>query len=138
MKYILDTNAVSAAMKGEPNVLYRMQAVGKKNLGIPEPVYAELAYGIGRLPKSKRKASLQSRYVAIFNELGSVPWTHEVTEQYGALKAHLEHKGKRIEDFDAAIAAHALTSGAILVTANLEHMTRIPGLTVEDWLEPID
>jgi predicted transcriptional regulator len=41
--------------------------------------------------------------------------------------------GKRIEDFDAAIAAHALALGATLVTVNLGHMTRFPGLRVEDW-----
>lgn len=137
MKYVLDTNAVSAAMKGEPNLLRRMQVAGKKNLGIPEPVYAELAYGIERLPKSKRRSQLQSRYDAIYNELGSIGWDHSATEHYGLIKAQLERKGKRIEDFDAAIAAHALANGAVLVTANIEHMARVPGLTVEDWLEPL-
>lgn len=136
MKYILDTNAVSAAMKGEPHVLQRMQAVGKKNLGVPEPVYAELAYGIERLPKSRRRTSLQARYQAVFNELKSVPWTHAVSEYFGVIKAQLERKGKCIEDFDAAIAAHALAAGAVLVTADVEHMARVPGLAFEDWLEP--
>ncbi|HEY5958235.1 MAG TPA: type II toxin-antitoxin system VapC family toxin [Polyangiaceae bacterium] len=138
MKYILDTNAVSAVMKGEPSLLRRMQVAGKKNLGIPEPVYAELAYGIERLPKSKRRSQLQSRYDAIYSELGSIAWDHAVTEHYGLIKAQLERKGKRIEDFDAAIAAHALANGAVLVTANVEHMARVPGLVVEDWLEPLE
>lgn len=124
-------------MNGEPRVLRRMHAVGKKNLGVPEPVYAEIAYGIEMLPNSKRKISLRSRYDAVFNELGSVPWTHDVTEHYGSIKAQLERKGKRIEDFDAAIAAHALANGAILVTANTEHMTRVPGLSIENWFEPL-
>lgn len=138
MKFVLDTNAVSAAMKGESNVLARMRAVGKKNLGVPEPVYAEVVYGIERLPKSKRRVALQARYEAIFKELGSVPWTHAVTEHYGLIKARLEHKGKRIEDFDAAIAAHALATGAILVTANIDHMARVPGLVIEDWLASLE
>ena len=34
---------------------------------------------------------------------------------------------------DAAIAAHALASGATLVTTNLDHMARVPGLQIEDW-----
>lgn len=114
-----------------------MQVAGKKNLGIPKPVYAELAYGIERLPKSKRRSQLQSRCDAIYKELGSITWDHSVTEHYGLIKAQLERKGKRIEDFDAAIAAHALANGAVLVTANIEHMARVPGLVVEDWLEPL-
>jgi tRNA(fMet)-specific endonuclease VapC len=137
LKYVLDTNAVSAVMKGEPGLLRRMQVAGKKNLGIPEPVYAELAYGIERLPKSKRRTQLQSRYDAIYNELGSIPWDHAVTEHYGLIEAQLERKGKKLEDFDAAIAAHALANGAVLVTANVAHMARVAGLTVEDWLEPL-
>jgi len=50
------------------------------------------------------------------------------------IKAALERKGQRIEDFDAAMAAHALAVGAILVTANLDDMTRVPDLKVEDWV----
>lgn len=48
-------------------------------------------------------------------------------------QAALERSSKRIEDFDAAIAAHALAVGGTLVTANVDPMTRVPGLTVEDW-----
>jgi tRNA(fMet)-specific endonuclease VapC len=49
-------------------------------------------------------------------------------------QALLEKRGQRIEDVDAAIAAHAAASGATLVTANLRQMVRVPGLTVESWL----
>jgi tRNA(fMet)-specific endonuclease VapC len=133
LNYVLDTNAVSAAMKGDPNVLERMREAGRKKLAVPEPVYAEIAYGIERLPKSKKRSKLLVLYRAIYEELGSMPWTHEVTEHFASVKSTLEHKGKRIEDFDAAIAAHALAAGAILVTADVDHMERVPGLKVEDW-----
>ncbi len=52
---------------------------------------------------------------------------------YGRVKASLERPGTRIEDVDAAIAAHALAFGATLVTADLDHMTHVPGLRVENW-----
>jgi tRNA(fMet)-specific endonuclease VapC len=51
---------------------------------------------------------------------------------FGRITTILERRGTRIEDFDAAIAAHALAADATLVT-NLGHMVRIPGLRVEDW-----
>jgi tRNA(fMet)-specific endonuclease VapC len=133
LNYVLDTNAVSAAMKGDPNVLERMRNAGRKRLAVPEPVYAEIAYGIERLPKSKKRSELLALYSAIYEELGSMAWTHEVTQHFASVKSTLEHKGKRIEDFDAAIAAHALAASAILVTADLDHMERVPGLKVEDW-----
>lgn len=38
-----------------------------------------------------------------------------------------------IEDFDVAVAAHAVAYRAVLVTAKVRHMSRIAGLVVEDW-----
>jgi tRNA(fMet)-specific endonuclease VapC len=137
VKLILDTNAVSALMKGDPVFIERLkQRSSKEEVGIPQPVLAEIAYGIERLPKSKRREALQERFDLVRSELARASWSDEVSESFGRIKAMLEKKGQRIEDFDAAIAAHALASDAVLVTANLEHMTRIPGLTVEDWSAP--
>lgn len=76
---------------------------------------------------------LRESFELIRSELARESWTDEVSETFGRIKAALEKKGQRIEDFDAAIAAHALARGATLVAANLDHMTRVPGLTVEDW-----
>ena len=124
-------------MKGEPPVIQRLQAVNRSDVAIPQPVIAEIAYGIERLPKSKRRETLQKRFDAVRTELGRVAWTDIVSERFGAIKTALEKRGKRIEDFDAAIAAHALAEGAVLVTANLEQMTRVPGLRVEDWSKTV-
>jgi tRNA(fMet)-specific endonuclease VapC len=76
---------------------------------------------------------LQERFDLLRAELSRCQWTDTVSECFGTIKATLERKGRRIEDFDAAIAAHALANGAVLVTANLSDMVRIPGLDVEDW-----
>jgi tRNA(fMet)-specific endonuclease VapC len=56
-----------------------------------------------------------------------------VSAAFATIKATLERRGERIEDFDAAVAAHAIAEGAVLVTANLKHMARVPELEVEDW-----
>ena len=136
MKLVLDTNAVSALMKGDLRVVERLKERSKDEVSVPQPVLAEIAYGIERLPKSKRKDVLQERFDLVRSELARSEWTDEVSESFGRIKATLEKKGRRIEDFDAAIAAHALARGAILVTANLDDMTRISGLTVEDWSSP--
>jgi len=136
VKFVLDTNAVSALMKGDPQMIERLKQKSKEEVSVPQPVLAEIAYGIERLPKSKRKAALQERFDLVRAELTRSSWSDDVSESFGSIKATLEKKGRRIEDFDAAIAAHALARDAVLVTANLDDMTRIPGLMVEDWSTP--
>jgi tRNA(fMet)-specific endonuclease VapC len=133
MKLVLDTNAVSALMKGDPGIVAKLKQRSKAEISVPQPVLAEIAYGIERLPRSKRKQALQERFDLVRSELARSVWSDEVSEWFGHIKAILERNGRRIEDFDAAIAAHALAGDAILVTANLDHMTRVPGLKVEDW-----
>jgi tRNA(fMet)-specific endonuclease VapC len=131
--YVLDTNAVSALMKGRGAFVERLASLAPGDVAIPQPVVAEIAFGIERLPRSKRRRVLQSRFDLICAEIPRTEWTDAVSQAYGRIKAALERRGSRIDDFDAAIAAHALASGARLVTANLDHMARVPGLQIEDW-----
>jgi tRNA(fMet)-specific endonuclease VapC len=133
MKYLLDTNIASEWMKGDQQVVERLRNMAKQDVAVPQPVLAELAYGIERLPRSKRKERLEGRLLAIRTEVRRMTWTDEVSAHFGTIKAALERRGERIEDFDAAIAAHALSVDAVLVTTNVKHMARIPGLRVEDW-----
>lgn len=133
MIYILDTNAVSALMKGSAALVERLAATEATDIAIPQPVLAEIAFGIERLPRSKRRTALQERFDLICSELLRAEWTDAVSHAYGRTKAALERRGTRIEDFDAATAAHALALDATLVTANLDHMIRVPGLQIEDW-----
>ena len=133
MIYVLDTNAVSALMKGSAAVVERLAANAPADVAIPHPVIAEIAFGIERLPRSRRRSVLQSRFDLLCSELPRAEWTDAVSQMYGRIKAALERRGTRIEDFDAAVAAHALAIGGTLVTANIDHMARVPGLQVEDW-----
>jgi tRNA(fMet)-specific endonuclease VapC len=137
VRYVLDTNVVSLLMKGDPNVIGRLKAVSRADVCMPQPVVAEISYGIQRLSRSKRKDALASRFELLKSEIGRVAWSDEVSEAFGGIKSGLERRGERIEDFDAAVAAHALAKGCVLVTANLKHMTRVPGLQVEDWTEQL-
>ena len=133
MIYVLDTNALSALMKGSPSFVERLSATVPADVAIPQPVIAEISFGIERLPRSKRRTALQARFDLIAGVIPRAEWTDAVSQAFGRIKATLERRGTRIEDFDAAIAAHAFARDATLVTANVSHMTRVPGLRVEDW-----
>lgn len=121
-------------MGDDERAMDRLATVARSEIGVPQPVLAEIAYGIARLAKSKRKKVLHERFELLRSVLPIAPWTQAVTDAFGEIKAKLELTGKRIEDFDAAIAAHAKAHRAVLVTSNVKHMERVPDLEVDDWL----
>lgn len=133
MKYVLDTNVVSELMGSNKRVRVRLSRLAPRDVAIPEPVFAEIAFGVERLPNSKRKQLLRESLELIRIEIHAVVWSARVTDAFASIKAKLERTGRLIEDFDIAIAAHARATGAVLVTANSRHMARIDDLELEDW-----
>jgi predicted nucleic acid-binding protein len=79
---------------------------------------------------------LEERFGVIAETFERVEWTDAVSAAFGEIKALLERKGRPIEDFDVAIAAHAVVNTATLVSANVKHMAGVPNLLIEDWLSP--
>jgi tRNA(fMet)-specific endonuclease VapC len=120
-------------MRGDRAVVARMAALEKTDVAVPQPVLAEIYYGIARLRPSRKKTWLTQRLAVFARELPRVVWSDEVSEQFGRLKADLKNARALIEDFDVAIAAHAVAHAATLVTSNRAHMQRVKGLEVEDW-----
>jgi predicted nucleic acid-binding protein len=90
--YVLDTNAVSALMKGTAAVIERLAATAPADIAVPQPVLADIAFGIARLPRSKRRAALQSRFELICAELPRAEWTDAVSQMFGRIKATLERR----------------------------------------------
>jgi tRNA(fMet)-specific endonuclease VapC len=62
-----------------------------------------------------------------------LPWIPEASRRFGEIKARLEKEGALIDDFDIAIAAIALSHEAGVLTANLAHFSRVPGLSRGQW-----
>lgn len=133
MKWLLDTTTVSALMRAETRVAAKFRAVSPADVTVPQPVLAEINHGLARLPRSRRRAELEGRWDILRRSLRRSPWTDAVSRRYGDLKAELERAGTPLDDFDIAIAAHALDAPATLVTSNARHFARVPGLSVEDW-----
>lgn len=102
MRYVLDTNAVSALMRADPAVLERLRAVTRADVALPQPVVAEIEYGLARLPKGRKRTALLERWQLFARELPRAVWSDEVSSHFGSLKALLEKSGKRLADFDLA------------------------------------
>lgn len=120
-------------MRGLPGAVERLAQFRPAEVLVPQPVISEVAYGIARLPPSQKRDHLQRRFRLLLSQLRRSEWTDEVSLCFGTVKAELEGRGVPLEDFDLAIAAHALARSGILVTDNIRHMSRISGLGLESW-----
>jgi tRNA(fMet)-specific endonuclease VapC len=65
-----------------------------------------------------------------------LPFDDTAAGVYGALRAQLERQGTPLAEPDLRIAAVALANDLILVTGNVRHFARVPGLPIENWLAP--
>lgn len=133
IEYVLDTNVVAAFMHNDVQVVARARNRGLGTCAIPQPVLAEIEFGVERLLRSKRRDLLEAQLSLVRIALIRIAWTDDISTHFARTKAALERSGGIIEDFDIAIAAHALSLNAVLVSANVKHMSRVPGLRLEDW-----
>jgi tRNA(fMet)-specific endonuclease VapC len=132
LRYLLDTNTVSALMRGDANVAARVAGTSREDVAISQVTAAEIEFGLRYLPASRRRRALEAQWSAIGSELIRLPWGDEVSRRFGERKAALEKAGRRMSDFDLAIAAHALAYGLTLVTAD-SAFERL-ALSRESWL----
>lgn len=90
---------------------------------------------IHRLRDPVRMVRPYSRLLALANTFRSwviVPFDERAAQEFARLRsAH-----RRLGAQDLKIAAITLTRSALLLSANLQHFRQIPGLRVENWLEP--
>lgn len=128
-RYMLDTDISSFVIRGTNTKLNRKVASKAGALCMSAITYHELLYG-ARMRDSKR---LESVIEALVEMVPVVGFSAEAASRAGEIRSVLDKAGKTIGVMDALIAANALTEGCVLVTNNVAHFSRIPGLTLENW-----
>ena len=129
--YMLDTNAVSAVMRGNPLMDERLLKLDPADWCISAVTHSEICYGLSLRPAATTLIRAADAFLAVATTLA---WDATAAAAHGRLRAQLRQAGTPIGDFDEMIAAHALSVGAVLVTGNERHFRRIPGLAVENWI----
>lgn len=99
-------------------------------------VLAELEFGAEKARQTLGESKFVRRVEQLRKQLDLEPIGNLFPRCYATVRTGLEAEGKKIGDRDTIIAAHALSLGATMVTANLGEFSRIPGLNVENWETP--
>ena len=115
-----------------PEVLERFRKYRMGEIGLCSVVAAELAYGVAKSGSARNRDALEMFLAPLI----ILPFDVAALWAYGDLRAELERKGTPIGALDTMIAAHALSNKSILVTNNSREFARVPGLGLENWVQP--
>ena len=131
MTILLDTDAYSGFRRGHPDVVAQVRQAERVLVSVV--VVGELLFGFRRGSRYERNrkdldAFLGNRYVEV------VPVTRVTADRFGRIAAALRAKGRPIPTNDIWIAAHAMETGADLISFD-RHFGHVEGIA---WVQPDD
>ena len=132
MIYLLDTDVVISLLRGNRRVADAIDEAGIQNCRISEITRAELLDGV-ELSRRKGRKSDAMMVDRLLDTFEVVPVGGSLS-LYASIKADLVCSGTPTEDFDLLIGCTALVNSFVLVSGNIAHMSRIKGLSLENWI----
>ncbi len=132
--YLFDTDTITNIFKKKPSnkLLRKLQAVDPADQYISTITISEIVYGAYKSPRPDyHMDNLQQVLLPAVNIVG---FDSRAAYICGRLRAQLEQQGKPVSFADLQIAAIAMANELILISGNIKHFKRIPGLSVENWL----
>lgn len=136
MPYLFDTDAISELLKKAPLAAYVHWVSGlrREDQFTSSVVIAELFAGAYLLAADGRTEAadrhLRNLRERVIPAVTILPFDLMAAEKYGQIRSALQSQGTPLADLDMQIAATALAHNLILVTGNLTHFERVPGLNI--------
>jgi tRNA(fMet)-specific endonuclease VapC len=145
MIYVLDTDTLIYMIRGlkptaRPEQRERAQELVERcrqaqkdghAVGVSAITVSELEYGAQKSGRYEDEIAAVAKILMPFEAYDFEAVS--CAPPYGRIRHELEQAGQTIGAMDLLIAAHALSLEATVVTNNLSHFQRVPGLKVTDW-----
>jgi predicted nucleic acid-binding protein len=130
MAFLFDTDAISEVLKPRPAAGYVRWLAS-----IPREEQFTSAVAVGELYKGAFRSSAVARHLEnierrVLPAVTVLPYDVAAARVYGRIRAHLEFGGRPLADADLQTAATALHHDLELVTGNVKHFKRVPGLRI--------
>ena len=130
MAFLFDTDAISEILRRRPQPSYVRWLEA-----IPRDEQFASAVSVGELYKGAYRSANPEFHLGridskILPAVTVLPYDAAVARSYGEIEAHIHRRGTPLADADLQIAATALHHGLELVTGNIRHFERVPGLAI--------
>ena len=130
MLYLPDTNSWIYYLKGSrPTLTHRIDATPASEIVTCSIIWAELLHGAFKYGLPQRRLNAIDSVLSLFK---SFPFDNDAAHQYALIRDQLERRDETIGPHDLMIAAIAISQGFTVITSD-RHLSRVQGLTVEDW-----
>ena len=134
--HLLDTNTVSYIVRQQHPSVRRLYLETERHspIAISAITEAEIRFGLEKRPGARQ---IRSTFDFYFEGANILPWNSDAAKAYARLRAGLNAVGKSLDTMDMLIAAHAIATGAILVSHDKAFRQLSPMLSVVDWAEDL-
>jgi len=133
MSFLLDTDHLSAHLRRPSGLAHRfVQYSGR--LYTPSIALAELYVWAYR--RSDPTEALEAIDRMLFYEVSVVNYDSDGAREFGRVRMELRRQGIEVPTVDLMIASVALVYDLTMVTHNTADYQNIPGLQLDDWLNP--
>ncbi len=138
--FLLDTDHISLALRGDPKIVDRIQTLRKSQWATSVISIQEIFNGwIGRLNDPRYQNQQVELYTRLwksnefFQRAQVLNFDTSADNTDKQLIQNHPHLNKRRLEKDVKIASVAIANQAILVTRNQRDFVLVPGLEIEDW-----
>ncbi|WP_375579974.1 type II toxin-antitoxin system VapC family toxin [Marivirga tractuosa] len=130
-RVLIDTDILSYYFKGDKVVIENFEIYLRKYdlIELSIITYYEITGGL--LAKNALKQLSVFEDFVVDNLV--IPMTDNSAKISAELYSSLRQSGNTVDDIDLLIAGIAIDNDLTLVTNNVKHFNRIPGLRVENW-----
>jgi len=135
IKYLLDTNVLSEAVKANPDrYVMTMLEKHQDEIATAAPVWHELLYGCLRLPVSRKRETLEAYLEdVVLRNMDILPYDERAAEWHAEQRAKLSMQGKMPSFVDGQIAAITGVNELILITRNTHDFKMFENFRVLNW-----
>ena len=127
MAYLTDSDVIADWLEGRSEAVQLLSSLAPSGLSISLITYGEIYEGIycSRDPKESERI-----FIEFLRDVDVLPLNKGIMKGFARIRGHLRATGRVIGDFDVLIADTAIHHQLTLVSRNVRHFDRVPGLSI--------
>ena len=127
MAYLLDADWAIRALARDFHIISTLDRLAPEGIALTWITLGEIYEGAFGHPDPQAQLDRFRRFLSGFPVLDL---DASIMERFAQLRAMLRRRGQLVPDFDLLLAATAICYDLVVLTSNVRHLERIPGIRI--------